>query len=87
MSSEAKRTGAPDMQKAERAIVIQLLRDDRAERWRIGALAGELADFEPVLFDGALARLREMCVLRHSETHVWASPAARHLDELGLIGI
>ncbi len=70
----------------ERAIVLELLNDDR-ERIRstaelesvLGAGSGEL--------DVALRGLHEAGVVDRSEGRVWASPATRRLDELELIGI
>jgi DNA-binding HxlR family transcriptional regulator len=70
-----------------RAIVLQLLRDDHEERWARAELAREISDFEPALLDEALARLERDGVLHREESWVWASRAARRLDELELISI
>lgn len=71
----------------ERAIVLQILRDDHAERWARAELVREISDFEPAALDEALARLEHNGVLHREESLVWASLAARRLDELELISI
>jgi len=77
----------PDHAKVERAIILQLLRDDHAERWSLTALAAELHDVERCALSTALERLQEYGVV-----HVWtdailASSSARRLDALGGIAI
>jgi len=72
---------------AERAVVLQVLRDDRHERWSRAVLAGELADVERAAFERALARLEAEDVLDVEGCDVRASRAARHLDELELIAV
>jgi DNA-binding HxlR family transcriptional regulator len=76
-----------DMWMVERAIVLQVLRDDHEERWAPAELAGEIPDFELAVLDEALARLEREGVLHRSEGSVWAARAARRLDELELISI
>ncbi len=71
----------------ERAIVLQILRDDHAECWARAELVREISDFEPAALDEALARLEYNGVLHREESLVWASLAARRLDELELISI
>lgn len=87
MSKVAERAGDGDTSKVERAIVLQLLRDDRAERWSAAELANEISDFQPAAVELALARLEQEHVLRRSGADIWASRAARRLDELRLIAI
>jgi hypothetical protein len=72
---------------AERAVVLQVLRDDHDERWSRAVLAGELADVERRVFEQALARLEAEEVLAVDGCGVRASRAARHLDELELIAV
>ena len=79
-SSEPRADGA----KLERAIVLQLLSDER--RWSRTELAAELGA-DATGLDSALAALHGQGVLCLAEDDVWASPAARRLDELELIGI
>jgi hypothetical protein len=79
----------------ERAIVLQLLRDDHELKWSRAELAIELsseldADQAPAgrqAIDEALGRLERDGVIGISEQQAWASSAARRLDELGLIAV
>lgn len=77
----------PDHAKVERAIVFQLLRDDRDERWSPAELAGELDDVERSALATALERLQEHEVVLACPDAILASPSARRLDALGVIGI
>jgi len=70
----------------ERAIVLQLLRDDHSSRWSREELASELGA-ETLALEEALIRLDGACVLGLAADAVWASRTARAIDELGLIGI
>jgi hypothetical protein len=70
----------------ERAIVLQLLRDDRDERWSRAELGMEV-DAEAPAVEAALGRLSGEGVLCLADEQVWASRAARRLDELGLIAV
>jgi DNA-binding HxlR family transcriptional regulator len=72
---------------AERAIVLQILRDDHEERWPRAELAKEITDFEPTVLDEALGRLERDGVLHLQGDSVSAARAARRLDELELISI
>ncbi len=76
-----------DLWMVERAVVLQVLRDDRGGRWARAELAREISDFEPAVLDEALSRLERDGVLHREESAVWASRAARRLDELELISI
>jgi hypothetical protein len=82
-SRESRAGGGPRL---ERAIVLQLLRDDRDETWSreelLSELGGDLATLEQ-----ALERLHGRGVLKLAGVEVSASEAARSLNELGLIGI
>jgi hypothetical protein len=79
----------------ERAIVLQLLRDDHERKWSRVQLATELSsELDPDLaqdgrqaVDDALKRLERDGVIGISEQQAWASSAARRLDELGLIAV
>jgi DNA-binding HxlR family transcriptional regulator len=84
-ADEQQRSG--DLWMVERAIVLQILRDDHEERWARAELAQEIPDFEPAVLDEALAELEQDGVLRREERAVCASRAARRLDELELISI
>jgi len=87
MRQAARGAGGRDAGRVERAIVLQVLRDDRPERWSRSALARELIDCEPALIELALARLRQDGVLLGAGTRVCASLATHRLDELELIGV
>lgn len=85
-----------DLQIAERAIILQLLRDDHDERWTHAALQAEVSDVEPSVLSSAVERLERHGVALHGIAlqgialqgeYVRASPCARHLDELGLVGV
>ena len=76
-----------DVWRVERAIVLQVLRDDRDQRWSRTALASEVSDFEPALIELALSQLQRDEVLSSAGTQVSASPATRRLDQLELIGV
>jgi DNA-binding GntR family transcriptional regulator len=73
-----------DSAKLERAIVLQVLSEER--RWSRTELAAELGA-DATGLDRALAALHGQGVVCLAEDDVWASPAARRLDELELIGI
>ena len=84
-TDEQRRSG--ELWVVERAIVLQILRDDHDERWARVELAREIPDFEPALLDEALAHLERDGVLHREARAVWASAAMRRLDELELISI
>jgi hypothetical protein len=73
-----------DSAKLERAIVLQVLSEER--RWSRTELAAELGA-DATGLDSAVAALHGQGVVCLAEDDVWASPAARRLDELELIGI
>jgi DNA-binding HxlR family transcriptional regulator len=69
-TDERQHGGDPRM--VERAIVLQLLRDDHEQRWTRAELTREIPDFEPAILDEALARLDREGVLHREESSVWA---------------
>jgi hypothetical protein len=71
----------------ERAIVLQLLRDDHDEQWLRAELEAEVNDVEPSVLRSAIADLERQGVVVAQDEHVLASPCARRLDELGLVGV
>jgi hypothetical protein len=78
----------PDHRKVERAIVLQLLRHDHDERWSRTELQAALDNIEPSALAQALERLeRHGVALVPSGEAIVASPCARRLDELELIGL
>jgi hypothetical protein len=86
MHTESRGLRTADGSRLERAIVLQLLRDDRERRWSRAELRTEI-DAEAPAVDEALRGLSGEGVLCLAEEEVWASSAARRLDELGLIGV
>jgi hypothetical protein len=95
MDRESKVSRASDHAGLERAIVLQLLRDDHERMWSHAQLAIELeseletdrAEIARQAVEKALKRLERDGVLGMSEHQAWASNAARRLDELGLIAV
>jgi hypothetical protein len=77
-----------DHRKVERAIVLQLLRDDHGERWSRTELQAALDNIEPSALAEALERLEQQGVaLAPTADAILASPCARRLDDLELIGL
>jgi DNA-binding HxlR family transcriptional regulator len=87
MSDKRNTSSASSPRRIERAIVLQLLRDGRPERWSREDLIGELAGVAPETLDATLLALERVGVLHRSNDAFWASSAARRLDEIGLIGV
>jgi hypothetical protein len=86
MNTQSRESRAGDGARLERAIVLQLLRDDHGQTWSRAELASELAEEAPAI-EAALTRLREDGVVRLDDDRISASPAARRLDDLELIGV
>ena len=80
-----ERARAVGERKLERAIILQLLSDDSARRWSRAELAGAV-DAEPDVLEAALVELSKLGIVDIAGAEVWASVAARRIDELGLIG-
>jgi hypothetical protein len=87
MDIESKGSRAAGSAGLERAIVLQLLRDDHERKWSREQLSAELAVDRSEVIEQALGRLEKEGVIGFSDEAVWASSTARHLDELGLIGV
>ena len=95
MDTESKGQQAAHDAGLERAIVLQLLRDDHERMWSRAQLAIELSselDAEQTrdgrqAVEDALRRLERDGVIGISEQQAWASSAALRLDELGLIAV
>jgi hypothetical protein len=74
-------------EQVERAIVLQVLRDDHPERWTRAELEAEVFDFGALTISEALTRLEaEGAVILDGE-NVEASQCARRLDALELVSI
>ena len=91
MDREPEESHAASEEMLERAIVLQLLRDDHERTWSRVRLTIELradgAEIDREAIDEAVRRLEREGVLGATEREVWASSAARRLDELELIGV
>jgi hypothetical protein len=72
---------------AERAIVLQVLRDDHPERWTLEELTQEIEDMPAEIVAEAVRRLADVGVMVLGEEECKASPAARRIDALELISI
>jgi hypothetical protein len=86
MHTESKEPRAVTGARLERAIVLQLLRDDREQEWSSPQLAVEMGAEAPVL-EQALRGLERDGVLCSGQDAVRASRATRRLDELGLLSV
>jgi predicted transcriptional regulator len=86
MHTESKEPRAVTGARLERAIVLQLLRDDREQGWSSQQLAAELDAQAPAL-ERALKSLERDGVLRLEQDAVRASRATCRLDELGLLSV
>jgi hypothetical protein len=87
MHGEPKRARGGDVQMVERAVVLQLLRDDHDERWPRPELQREVDDVVPGTFERALACLAREGVLHVEGRDVRASRSVRRLDELDLFAL
>jgi hypothetical protein len=77
-----------ELRMAQRAIVMQLLRDDHDLLWRRTQLRRRLPDVGGEVFKAALKLLAEEgCIALLRGSAMRASICAQHLDELGLVGI
>jgi hypothetical protein len=81
---QAKRS---DPARAERAVVLQVLRGDHHERWSQAELEQAVSGVEPAAVSEALVRLAADGVVVLDGDRVVASRCARRLDALGLIAI
>jgi hypothetical protein len=76
-----------DDEQAERAVVLQVLRDDHPEWWTLEELTREIEDMLAEIVGEAVRRLAGVGVVVLGEGECKASLAARRIDELGLISI
>jgi hypothetical protein len=70
-----------------RAVVLQILGEDREKRCSAAGLARELYDLDRDALDSALGMLEHAGVLERVGEMVYASRATRQLDELDLIAL
>jgi len=71
----------------ERAIVLQVLRDDHHTRWTRGELERELYDVEPQAIDDALKRLHAKGAVHLEHRQIRASRGVNYLSTLEMVGI
>ncbi|HME04443.1 MAG TPA: hypothetical protein VKG38_15590 [Solirubrobacteraceae bacterium] len=86
MHRESSGSAALGGGRLQRAIVLQLLREDRAPRWSGEELGAELGA-ERAAVEEAIRGLGGDGVLCAAGGEVWASRAVQRLDELGLIAL
>ncbi len=84
---QQEQRGWMDEVQVERAIVLQVLRDDHPERWTRAELEAEVSDFAPVTVNEALVRLEAEGVVILDGENVEASRCARRMDALELVSI
>ncbi|HEV3323787.1 MAG TPA: hypothetical protein VG147_16545 [Solirubrobacteraceae bacterium] len=71
----------------DRAIILQLLRDDHRERWSDKQIERALPDFKPEAIHKAIVRLEAGGVICCLDEFIGASRCAQYLDSLELISI
>jgi len=86
MRHHRTQAGSNEYRRLERGIVLTLLSEDHDERWPREELAASLRVDRSAL-DVAVERLRADGVLLLDGEVVLASPCARRLDALALIGV
>jgi hypothetical protein len=72
---------------AGRALVLDVLSDDHAEWWMRAELRERITDIHPATAEAELSRLVGAGVVLVDGERVKASPCARYLDHLNLIGV
>jgi hypothetical protein len=87
MQHQANSVRSEHDRRIERAVVLQVLRDDHQRLWPVGELKVGLAPIAAPVVASAVDRLEQADVVRVQFASVWASSAARRLDELGLIAV
>lgn len=86
MRHNRTQAGSDEHRRLDRAIVLTLLAEDHDERWARDELAASLR-VERTTLDWAVARLHADGVLLLDGEEVLASPCARRIDALELIGV
>jgi hypothetical protein len=87
MTNEQRQGEWTDEEQAERAIALQVLRDDHPAQWTRAELEAEIGDRDAQAIADALMRLEAECVVILDGERVQASACARHMDALGLVSI
>lgn len=86
MTNEHKPTWT-GQQQAERAIVLQALRDEHPQRWRRSELEIQLAGIDVLTVNDAIELLARTGVVILDGENVHAAASVRRLDDLGLVAI
>jgi hypothetical protein len=86
MRHNRTQAGSDEHRRLERAIILELLSEDHDERWPREELAASLRVDRSAL-DAAVERLYAEGVLLLDGEVVLASPCARRIDALELIGV
>lgn len=81
------RDAAGELWMAQRAIVLQVLRDDHDPGWTRAELRREASDIPRCVMREAFDRLEAEGVLVTKGKHVLASRCAWHMDDLDLIAV
>jgi DNA-binding GntR family transcriptional regulator len=76
-----------DLALGQRAIVLQVLREDHPERWSRSELEQAILEVGPSVVGEALTRLAAEGVVVLDDDGVQASECAKRLDALGLLAI
>jgi len=87
MPDESSRRQVDDPAIVQRAVILQILAEDSEKRWSAAELRRELYNTEPHALHNALITLEHAGILERAGETVYASRAARRLDELGLIAV
>jgi DNA-binding transcriptional ArsR family regulator len=87
MPRQRNKVGRDADRRTQRALVLQLLRDDHDESWPRSELDAELGDIERPAIARALESLQEAGVVELEGDALSASPSAWRLQELALIGV
>ena len=87
MPDESSRRQVDDPAIVQRAVILQILAEDSEKRWSAAEVRRELYNTEPHALHNALIMLEHAGVLQRAGETVYASRAARRLDELGLIAV
>jgi len=85
MHDQANKIPGAAERRVQRLVVLQLLRDDHEDGWSVCDLSEELSEVEAQMLAGAIDSLTSEGVLCADGDALWASPALRRVDQVGLI--
>ncbi|HWX44795.1 MAG TPA: hypothetical protein VNY52_05690 [Solirubrobacteraceae bacterium] len=87
MQDKSNQNQAPPDEGTERLVMLQLLREDRAEWWSRGDVLSELYDVDPDSIGDAVVSLARVATVVLDGEHVRASASAWRLDALNMISV